>query len=187
MVLRICLSVPSPLIIIRPPKTLDRAGSLHSSLGLLRAPNPTAGSEAIGQPTSVGQRPNSLLSSTPSFPLPDGPFQTQQGLSSRQSLMGGQPLIAPSSWMDSAVAGGSGVLQHHYMDRFYGPGETPPMTPSRCNEDVLQGSNMDALFASLEERAGFEQRLEDLENECDRLRTQVGCSCTCDHASYSHI
>ena len=67
------------------------------------------------------------------------------------------------------------------MDRFFGQGETPPPTPGGGggtggldSDSVMQGPVMEALFASLEERAGFEQRIEELEIECERLRAQVG-------------
>lgn len=136
-------------------QTLDRAGSLQSS-GLLRATNTTQGQWLDHVPLAL--------------PV-DNPSQPP----SRQSLAGG-PLLSASCWTDPVV-GGSGTLHHHhhYMDRFYGLGGSPPLTPhpNEHTADLLRSSNMDVLFASLEERAGFEQRVEELEQECDRLRTHV--------------
>ena len=57
-----------------------------------------------------------------------------------------------------------------YLDRYF---DTPPPTPRHTIPDAEPVAAVDALFATLEHRAEFELRVEELEQERDRLRAQV--------------
>ena len=58
-----------------------------------------------------------------------------------------------------------------YLDRYF---DTPPPTPRHTIPDAEPAAAaVDALFATLEHRAEFELRVEELEQERDRLRAQV--------------